>query len=241
MEDSIRKLTDEVRQKVTFVINDFFEKFILRESSNPKYITEYDVLMKEKNEAFKQSFLKDDTSFQIASLMEICDNYIKDDNDSDSMFSIEFGLIIQYDMFISECLFWPTNNPKLWNKWKKLERKKVRMKPREYNGETWGTLLRLRKGIEKGAIGSKDYINEVFFGIPPWRIEKKGKVIRFYSPTGELQYEGIDYIWKRFSFKGFKYWWFFHKKEKRDWESKTKEQQEAFRESNRFITGYEKI
>ena len=95
MEGSIRKLTDEERQKVTFVINDFFEKYILRESSNPKYITEYDVLMKEKHEAFKQSFLKDNTSSEIASLMEICDNYIKDDNDPDSMLFTEFCLIVQ--------------------------------------------------------------------------------------------------------------------------------------------------
>ena len=121
-----------------------------------------------------------------------------------------------YDMFINECSFWPTNNPELWNKWGKLQKKKVRMKPLEYNGETWGTLFRLRKGFEKGLIGGKDYKNEVFLGIPPWQIEKKGKVIRFYSPTGELQYEGTDYIWKRFSFLGFKYWWDIHKKEKRE-------------------------
>ena len=58
MESTLRKLTDEERQKVTFVMNDFFEKYILQESSDPKYITEYDVLMKEKNEAYKQTFLK---------------------------------------------------------------------------------------------------------------------------------------------------------------------------------------
>jgi len=235
MENSIRKLTDEEQRKVIFVMNDFFEKYILRESCNSKYITEYDVLMKEKNEAFKQSFFKDNTPSEIDSLMETCDDYINDEPFK------AFGLIIMYDMFINECSFWPTNNPKLWNKLGKLKRKKVRMKPREYNGETWGTLLRLRKGIEKGPMCGENYENEVFYGTPPWCVEKKGKFIRYYLPDGTLRYEGTDYIWKRFSFLGFKYWWDFHKKNKRIWNSKTKEQQEAIRRNNQFITGYERI
>ena len=125
MENSLRKLTEEERQKVIFVMNDFFEKNIPHEPSNPKYITEYDVLMKEKDEAFKQSFLKDNEPSEIASLMEICDNYIKEEN-GEGFPATTFGLIMQYDMFINECPFWPTNNPKLWNKWAKLKKKKVR-------------------------------------------------------------------------------------------------------------------
>ena len=126
MENSLRKLTEKERQRVTFVMNDFFEKYFPDEPSDPEYITEYDVLMKEKDEAFKMSFLKDNEPSEIASLMEICDNYIKDETDTSKMLSTAFGLIIMYDMWLNESPVWPVmNNPK-WDEWEKLKKKKVR-------------------------------------------------------------------------------------------------------------------
>ena len=77
--------------------------------------------MKHKHEEFILELCKDNESDQIDAILEMCDDYISDDSFAGS----GFGLIVMYDMWINECGFWPTNNPKLWKEWKKLKRKKI--------------------------------------------------------------------------------------------------------------------
>jgi predicted house-cleaning noncanonical NTP pyrophosphatase (MazG superfamily) len=110
----IRKLTEEEKQKIIFVINDLLSDDI------PEEPTEYDVLMKQKLEEFTAVYLKDNEPSQIEALLEICDNHIKGEN-----FSC-FGLIMAYDMWINESAVWPVmHNPK-WKEWEKLKKKKVK-------------------------------------------------------------------------------------------------------------------
>jgi len=127
MEESMRELTEEERRKILFVMNDFFEKYVPEESSDSMYITEYDILMKEKNEAFKMDFLKDNYPSEIDSLMEICENYIKEEN-GEGFPTTSLVLIMMYDMWVNESRVWPVMyNPK-WDEWDKLKKKKVRKK-----------------------------------------------------------------------------------------------------------------
>jgi len=110
---TIRKLTEEEKQKIIFVINDLLSDDI------PKEPTEYDVLMKQKLEEFTAIYLKDDEPSRIESLLEICDDHIKGESFS------SLGLIMAYDMWINESPVFPTvPNPK-WEEWEKLKKKKV--------------------------------------------------------------------------------------------------------------------
>ena len=110
---TIRKLTEEEKQKIIFVMKDLFSDDI------PEEPTEYDVLMKQKLEEFTAIYLKDDEPSQIESLLEMCDEHIKGEGFS------ELGFIISYDMWINESAVWPTvPNPK-WKEWEKLKKKKV--------------------------------------------------------------------------------------------------------------------
>ena len=115
----IRKLTKEEEQKVIFVVNDLFsEEF-------PEDPTEYDVLMKEKLDKFTLMLLNYDDPSEVDGLLETCEEYIDGMKNGTATFA-GFGLIMMYDMWINECSFWPTNNPKLWKEWEKLKKKKVK-------------------------------------------------------------------------------------------------------------------
>jgi len=125
----IQKLTDEQKMKIIDVLNEvlFSEE---EEPIDSEYITEYDILMKKKEEEFKLYLTKEDDHSNIESIIEMCNDYLKEKNNPrDKDFSSEFGLIMMYDMWINECSFWPTNNPELWNEWEKL--KKIKVKKRE--------------------------------------------------------------------------------------------------------------
>ena len=117
----LRKLTNEEKQKVIFVVNDLFSEDI------PEELTEYDLLMKQKLDEFTLKLLKDDEPSQIDSLLEMCEEYITEKKNEEASFSA-FGLLIMYDMWINECSFWPTNNPKLWKEWDELKKRKVKTK-----------------------------------------------------------------------------------------------------------------
>jgi hypothetical protein len=126
----MQKLTEEQKEKIISVVDEvlFSEP---EEPCDPEYVTEYDVLMKKKEEEFKLHLLKDDDSSNIESLIEFCDAYLEEKKDPEnedftSKFASKFTLIMMYDMWINECSFWPTNNPKLWKKWDKLKKIKVR-------------------------------------------------------------------------------------------------------------------
>ena len=110
---TIRKLTEEEKQKIIFVIND-----LLSEDSTEE-LTEYDVLMKQKLEEFTAIYLKDDEPSQIESLLKMCDDHIKGGLSG-------LGILWSYDMWINESNVFPTvPNPK-WEAWEKLKKKKVK-------------------------------------------------------------------------------------------------------------------
>jgi hypothetical protein len=135
MEESLRKLTEDEKQKVISVLNDFFSEYFHEEPCKSGYITEYDVLMKEKEEEFKLRFLEDNESSEIDIILKMCDEYLEEkENPQKKVFGAAFGLIMQYDMWLNECPFWPTNNPKLWKKWERLKKKKVKKEKNNNNG-----------------------------------------------------------------------------------------------------------
>lgn len=123
----LMKLTEEQKDKIRNVIEDFSKEYFTNEPSNSKYITEYDLLMKRKEEEWKLSLLEDNESYQIEALLEMCDEYIEEKKNPKG-FGVDFGLIMMFDMWLNECSFWPTNNPKLWKEWEKLKKIKVKRK-----------------------------------------------------------------------------------------------------------------
>ena len=111
----LSKLTEREKQKIRYVINDLLYKDI------PEEPTEYDVLMNKKIEDFTDVLCKENDPSQIEDLLKMCNEYIF----NVSFAGTGFGIIMMYDMWLNECAFWPTNNPKLWKKWEKLKKKKV--------------------------------------------------------------------------------------------------------------------
>ena len=127
IKDKKRKLTDDERAKVTYVLDHFIKTYLIEEPEDLDYITEFDILMKKKKEYFKLRFLKDEIPSEINSLIERCDEYMEEEkNPNNKSFGAAFGFIMQYDMWINKCPFWPTNNPELWKRWDKLKKIKVR-------------------------------------------------------------------------------------------------------------------
>ncbi|MDR0410950.1 MAG: hypothetical protein LBH75_03120 [Treponema sp.] len=119
MENKIlRKLTDEEKQKITFVINDLLSEDL------PEEPTEYDVLMKQKIEEFTSDLLKDDEPSQIDTLLEMCREYLEE-NEKGSFSG--FGLIVMYDMWLNKSSIWPVLYNPEWEEWSKLKEKKVKM------------------------------------------------------------------------------------------------------------------
>jgi hypothetical protein len=123
----LQKLTEEQKQKVIYVFNDFASLYFSDENPNSKYITEYDILMKQKEEEFKNYLLEDNEPHQIESLLEMCDEYIEEKNNPDKkFFGTEFGLIMMYDMWLNKSSMWPVGHNPEWKEWEKLKKKKVK-------------------------------------------------------------------------------------------------------------------
>ena len=127
MEKMVRKLTEEEKQKIMNVIDDFSAEYFIDEFPESEYITEYDVLMKEKEEEWKLSLLKDNEPSQIEALLEICEQYIEEKKNPKS-FGIEFGLIMMYDMWLNKSNVWPVMHNPEWEEWNKLKEKKIERK-----------------------------------------------------------------------------------------------------------------
>ena len=124
----MRKLTKEEKQKILFVMNDFFSIYSLAESSESEYITEFDILMKKKEEEYKQLLLEDSDPSTIDALLELCEDYIKEKNDPTINGSTDFVLVMMYDMWINNSHVWPVKHNPEWEKWDKLKDKKVKRK-----------------------------------------------------------------------------------------------------------------
>jgi len=116
--DVLRKLTEEEKQKVVFVVNDLLSEDF------PEEPTEYDVLMKQKLEEFTNFLLKDDVPSEIEHLLEMCEEYINGDRNS-STFGLCFGLAISYDMWLNNSPVWPVSYNPEWDEWEKLKTKKA--------------------------------------------------------------------------------------------------------------------
>ncbi|MHC6202061.1 hypothetical protein ACYULU_02585 [Breznakiellaceae bacterium SP9] len=110
----VRKLTNEEKQKIIFVVNNLLSEDL------PDEPTEYDVLMKQKVEEFILELLKDNKPSQIEALLEMCEGYFKEGSFSD------FGLIMMYDMWLNKSLCWPVGYNPEWEEWNKLKEKKVK-------------------------------------------------------------------------------------------------------------------
>lgn len=103
MDKTIRSLTEEEKQKVIFVIDDFFNKEI------PDVPAEYtDLYMVENTEEFKSYLMEDTEPEQIEALMEILDDYInnRDLKNSGSIAS-SLSLCVMYDMWVNKSAVWP--------------------------------------------------------------------------------------------------------------------------------------
>ena len=110
--ENLRKLTDEEKQKITFVINELIYEDL------PEEPTKYDVLMYQKVEEFKSIMLQDDTPEAIEALLRSCNEYI---NDVDNNTFAGFGFIVTFDMWLNKSPCWPVcHNPEL-DEWEKLK------------------------------------------------------------------------------------------------------------------------
>jgi len=112
--NTLRKLTDEEKQKVLFVVNAVIHEDIHDEP------TEEDVLMEQKRQEFISLLLRDNEDSQIEALLEMCEEYIKGDTFS------SLGLIIKYDMWLNDSAVWPVMHNPEWKEWDKLKEKKVK-------------------------------------------------------------------------------------------------------------------
>lgn len=121
MENKIlRKLTEEEKQKIKFVVNDVLSEDL------PEEPTEYDVLMKQKQKEFILNLLKDDEPEQIDALLEMCEEYIKKDGTAFPGFGSTLALMAMYDMWLNNSLLWPVGHNPEWEEWEKLKEKKVK-------------------------------------------------------------------------------------------------------------------
>jgi len=125
MEMSLRKLTDEEKQKIIYVHNDFFNVCLPGETPESEFITEYDVLMKEKQEEYIQSLFEDDEPDQIEALLETCEDYIKE---KDGSGLTAFVMMMGYDMWLHKSPVWPVKQNPEQEKWNELKEKKVKRK-----------------------------------------------------------------------------------------------------------------
>ena len=51
----------------------------------------------------------------------------------------------------------------------------------------------------------------IIYEINPKLISVKGKVVTHYHYDGRVLYQGTDYIWRRYSIRGFLHWLYIHK------------------------------
>jgi hypothetical protein len=126
----LQKLTEEQKQKISSVLDDFSSIYFVDESPDSEYITEYDILMKQKEEEWKLHFLEDNTHSSIESLLEVCDEYIENKKNpkSNGSIAVDFSFIVNYDMWLNKSAIWPVMHNPEWKEWEKLKKIKVKKK-----------------------------------------------------------------------------------------------------------------
>jgi hypothetical protein len=88
-------------------------------------LTEYDILMTEKEEEFKLYLLGDEYSYD--SLLEMCEEYIEGKKTKEGVASV-LWFLIEYEMWLNKSGCWPIQHNPEWAKWAKLKEKKVKKK-----------------------------------------------------------------------------------------------------------------
>ncbi|GBU28958.1 hypothetical protein R84B8_02520 [Treponema sp. R8-4-B8] len=133
----LQKLTEEQKKKIMDVLNDFSSVYFVDESPESEYITEYDILMKQKEEEWKLHFLEDNKPSEIEAILKMCDMYMEDEKNGNSLnnFGAEFGFIMNFDMWLNNSLAWPVMYNPEWEEWEKLKEKKVKRKDNKDNNE----------------------------------------------------------------------------------------------------------
>jgi hypothetical protein len=126
----LQKLTEEQKQKISSVLDDFSSKYFVDEFPDDEYTTEYDILMKQKEEEWKLHFLEDNTPSSIEALLDVCDEYMENKKNpkSNGSFAVDFSFIINYDMWLNKSAIWPVMHNPEWDKWEKLKEIKVKRK-----------------------------------------------------------------------------------------------------------------
>jgi len=126
----LQKLTEEQKKKIMDVLDDFSSIYFVEEFPDAEYITEYDILMKQKEEEWKLHFLEDNTPSSIEALLEMCDEYMENKKNPkpNERFSVDFSFIVNYDMWLNNSAIWPVMHNPEWEKWEKLKEIKVKRK-----------------------------------------------------------------------------------------------------------------
>ena len=119
-----RKLTEEEKEKITCVVNDL----LAEDYKLPEEPTEYDVLMQQKADEFKEHLLEKDDPDEVEALMDLANRYI-DAHGNDV--SIDLGWAIMYDMWLNKCNGWPVMKNPQWDEWEKLKDKKANIEDYE--------------------------------------------------------------------------------------------------------------
>jgi hypothetical protein len=123
----LKKLTEEQKQKIIKVMDDFSIVYFSDDSTDSEFTTEYDILMKEKQEEFKLHSLEDNEPFEIDALIEMCEKYLEEKrNPKGTFFGAAFGFIMMWDMWLNKSAGWPVRSNPEWEEWEKLKERKVK-------------------------------------------------------------------------------------------------------------------
>ena len=126
MKKNVRKLTDDEKQKIIMVINDFSSEYLDEEI--PEYeMTEYDALMKKKTVEWKLHLLEDNESSKIEELLVMCEKYLEEKEKPDNIgVGTDFAFIVMYDMWLNKSNVWPVMYNPEWEEWNKLKLKPLK-------------------------------------------------------------------------------------------------------------------
>jgi hypothetical protein len=122
--EDLQKLTEGQKQKILCVCQDLAFEYFPEEHSDSEYVSEYNILMKQKLEELKNHLLEDNVPAQIEALLEMCDEYIEDMEVHENPASV-LGFIIMYDMWLNKSPMWPAPFNPEWDEWNKLKDKKL--------------------------------------------------------------------------------------------------------------------
>ena len=111
MKKLLRKLTEEEKQRIAYVVNDLLAEDL------PETPNKYDLFMKEKLDEFTSLLLQDNIVSEIEALLELCEDYIRDEGNSFG----GLGLIMMYDMWLNKSSVWPVPYNPEWEEWDKLK------------------------------------------------------------------------------------------------------------------------